>query len=109
MTNLALKLAENARSIGVKSVYGEPIELDGVTLVPVAIVKYGFAAGGGDDEAADAGGGVGVGVSMPIGAYISSGGTVRFEPNVISLLMVGIPFVWVAGKALARVTRALKR
>ena len=108
MTNLALKLAENARSIGVKSVYGEPIELDGVTLVPVAIVKYGFGAGG-DDEAADGGGGVGVGVSMPIGAYISSGGTVRFEPNVISLLMVGIPFVWVAGKALARVTRALKR
>lgn len=109
MTNLALKLAENARSIGVKSVYGEPIELEGVTLVPVAIVKYGFAAGGGDDEAADGGGGVGVGVSIPIGAYISSGGTVRFEPNVISLLMVGIPFVWVAGKALARVTRALKR
>ena len=108
MTNLALKLAENARSVGVKSVYGEPVEIDGVTLVPVAIVKYGFAAGG-DEDAVDGGGGVGVGVSMPIGAYISSGGSVRFEPNVIALLTVGIPFVWVAGKALARIIRALKR
>ncbi len=109
MTNLALKLAENVRSFGVKSVYGDPVEVEGVTLVPVALVQYGFGAGG-DDEAVDGvGRGGGGGMAIPIGAYVTSGGTVRFEPNVISLLAVGIPFVWVAGKAFARVIRALKR
>jgi len=109
MTNLALKLAENARSIGVRSAYGDPVQIEGVTIVPVALVQYGFGGGGeGDDEAAAAGGGGG-GMAIPIGAYVKSGGAARFEPNVISLLAVGIPFVWVSGKAIARIIRALKR
>ena len=109
MTNLALKLAENARSIGVRSAYGDPVQIEGVTIVPVALVQYGFGGGGeGDDSAAAAGGGGG-GMAIPIGAYVKSGGAARFEPNVISLLAVGIPFVWVSGKAVARIIRALKR
>jgi len=109
MTNLALKLAENARSIGVRSAYGDPVQIEGVTIVPVALVQYGFGGGGeGDDSAAAAGGGGG-GMAIPIGAYVKSGGAARFEPNVISLLAVGIPFVWVSGKAIARIIRALKR
>lgn len=109
MTNLALKLAENARSIGVTSVYGDPVQIEGVTIVPVALVQYGFGGGGeGGDEDGAAGGGGG-GMAIPIGAYVKSGGAARFEPNLISLLAVGIPFVWVAGKAVARIIRALKR
>jgi len=109
MTNLALKLAENARSIGVRSAYGDPVQIEGVTIVPVALVQYGFGGGGeGDDSAAAAGGGGG-GMAIPIGAYVKSGGAARFEPNVISLLAVGIPFVWVSGKAIARIIRAIKR
>jgi uncharacterized spore protein YtfJ len=109
MTNLALKLAENARSIGVTSAYGDPVQIEGVTIVPVALVQYGFGGGGegGDDDGAAGGGGGGM--AIPIGAYVKSGGAARFEPNVISLLAVGIPFVWVAGKAVARIIRALKR
>lgn len=109
MTNLALKLAENARSVGVKSAYGDPVQIDGVTLVPVALVQYGFGGGDAGETDDGAGGGGGGGMSVPIGAYVKSGGTVRFEPNVISLLAVGIPFLWVAGKTLARIIRALKR
>ncbi|WP_022886423.1 GerW family sporulation protein [Glaciibacter superstes] len=114
MTNLAVKLAENARTFGVTSAYGEPVEVEGVTIIPVALVQYGFGAGGDEDPAdgssgSGASGGGGGGMSVPIGAYVKSGGTVRFEPNVISLLAVGIPFVWVAGKAFARIIRALKR
>ena len=108
MTNLALKLAENAGSIGVRSAYGDPVQIEGVTIVPVALVQYGFGGGGEGDEAGPAGGGGG-GMSIPIGAYVKSGGAARFEPNVISLLAVGIPFVWVAGKAIARIIRALKK
>jgi uncharacterized spore protein YtfJ len=111
MTNLALKLAENARSFGVTTAFGDPIQVEGVTLVPVAYVQYGFGAGGDADtsEGDGAGGGGGGGMSIPVGAYVKYGDTVRFEPNVIALLCVGIPFVWVAGKALARIIRALKR
>jgi uncharacterized spore protein YtfJ len=109
MTNLALKLAENAGSIGVRSAYGDPVQIEGVTIVPVALVQYGFGGGGeGDDDESPAGGGGG-GMAIPIGAYVKSGGAARFEPNVISLLAVGIPFVWVAGKAIARIIRALKK
>lgn len=34
-------------NIGVKSVFGEPVEEDGVTIIPVAQVEYGFGYGGG--------------------------------------------------------------
>ena len=109
MTNLVLKLAENARSIGVKSAYGDPIQVEGVTLVPVALVQYGFGGGDAGETAASAGGGGGGGISIPIGAYVKSGGTVRFDPNIVSLLAVAIPFLWVAGHALSRIIRAVKR
>ena len=115
MTNLALKLAENARSIGVSSAYGDPVQIEGVTVVPVALVQYGFGAGGQDtgDGAAEKvdgfGGGGGGGLSIPLGVYTKHGTSVRFDPNIVPLLAVGIPFVWVAGRALARVIRAIKR
>lgn len=120
MTNLALKLAENARSIGVSSAYGEAVQIEGVTMVPVALVQYGFGAGGqdaGQDTEGQSthhigdgfGGGGGGGVSVPIGIYVKHGTSIRFDPNIIALLAVGIPFVWVAGHALTRVIRAIKR
>lgn len=109
MTNIALKLAENVRSAGVKAAYGTPVDVNGSTLVPVALVYYGFGGGDAGEEGGGAGGGGGGGLSLPIGAYVKSGGRLRFEPNVISLLAVGIPFLWVAGKALSRIARALKR
>ncbi len=49
------------------------------------------------------------GAAIPVGAYIRKGDDLRFEPNLVSLLAVGIPFVWVAGRALSRVIRALTR
>jgi len=108
MTSLPEKLAETFRSTGVKAAYGDPVQIDGVTLVPVALAYYGF--GGGDaGEAGGRTGGGGGGVSLPIGAYVKSGSSARFEPNVIALLAVGVPFLLVAGRALARVIRALKK
>ncbi|WP_104103246.1 hypothetical protein [Cryobacterium sp. M96] len=110
MTSLPEKLADISRTAGVRSAYGDPVQVDGVTLIPVALVYYGFGGGEGDSAVTGSGsGGGGGGASLPIGAYVKSGTTVRFEPNVISLLAVGIPFLWVAGKAVSRVVRALKR
>lgn len=112
MTNISLKLAETMSSSGIKSVYGEPVVVDGTTIVPVAAVQFGFGAGeggGGSSEEDAPGGAGGGGVAVPFGAYISDETGVRFRPNLITLLAVGIPFVWVAGHAWARVIRALKR
>ncbi len=110
MTNISLKLAETLTSNGIKSVYGEPVELGGVTLIPVALVQYGFGSGSmGDEDAHGAGGGGGGGYSIPLGAYVKDSDGLRFRPNLITLLAVGIPFVWVAGHAWTRVIRALKR
>ncbi|TDW31269.1 hypothetical protein [Cryobacterium psychrophilum] len=106
MTSLPEKLAEISRSAGVKSAYGEPIQIDGVTLVPVAIVQYGFGGGDAGDQGSGGGGGGG---ALPIGAYVKSAGTVRFEPNVIALLGVAIPFICVTGHVLTRIIRALKK
>ena len=109
MTSLPEKLAETFRSAGVKSAYGDPVQIDGVTLIPVALSYYGFGGGDAGEGGAAGSGGGGGGVSLPIGAYVKSGSTARFEPNVIALLAVGVPFLVVAGRALARVIRALKK
>ena len=92
-------------------VYGDPVEVDGQSLAPVALVWYGFGGGGEGDETgtgSDMGGGGGGGVGIPIGAYIKRDGVVRFDPNIVSLIAVATPFVCVAGWALSRVIRALK-
>ena len=106
MPNLPLELGKQTASIGVSSVYGEQQDVDGIRLVPVAVAWHGFGAG--EDASGSAGGGGGGG-AIPLGAYVRKGDDLRFEPNLVSLLAVGIPFVWVAGRALSRIIRALKR
>ncbi len=106
MPNLALELAQQSASVGVKAVYGEQQDLDGIRIVPVALTWHGF--GGGSDVDGNGGGGGSAG-AIPVGAYIRKGDDLRFEPNLVSLVAVGIPFVWVAGRALSRVIRALKK
>lgn len=114
MADLVVELANSVAGVGVKTSYGDQVDIDGTTIVPVAIGYYGFGGGSGEGATGDGidgtgSGGGGGGASIPIGAYVGRGGDVRFEPNVVSLLAVGIPFVWVAGKAIARIVRALKR
>ncbi|KQO08570.1 hypothetical protein ASF06_10425 [Agreia sp. Leaf244] len=110
MTNIAVKLAETVRSFGVGAVYGDPVEIEGQTLVPVAISWFGFGGSGSDDAASGLAGGGGGGAAIPVGAYVTQeNGRVAFEPNLISLLAVSIPTIWVTGKAFARIIRALKK
>ncbi|MDQ4212625.1 hypothetical protein [Microbacterium capsulatum] len=114
MPNIALELGRNAASLGVKSAYGETQEVDGAQFTPVALTLSGF--GGGDFDAknvgsadGDASGGGGGGIAIPLGVYVRREEGLRFEPNIVSLLAVAIPFVWVAGRALSRIIRALKK
>jgi uncharacterized spore protein YtfJ len=100
------------RSAHVETVYGEPVESNGRTVIPAASVGYGFGGGaGGDsadgenaDEEAGYGYGYGGGVSAkPVGALeIDEDGArfVRFDERAPpgALLLAGV----LIGFALAR-------
>lgn len=105
MPSVAVELGEKSAGFGVRSAYGEPQEIDGVTFTPVAFTMSGF--GGGQAQSADAGGGGGL--AIPLGVYVHREEGLRFEPNWVTLVAVAVPFVWVAGRALARIIRAAKR
>ncbi|MDR6866030.1 putative spore protein YtfJ [Microbacterium resistens] len=111
MPHIALELGKNAASLGVKSAYGETQEVDGAHFTPVALTMSGFGGGGIDAAGAsgDASGGGGGGFAIPLGVYVRREEGLRFEPNFVSLLAVAIPFVWVAGRAIARIIRVLKK
>lgn len=94
--------------MGVKAAYGDPVSLDGVDFVPVSLVWFGFGGGQDETEGGGAGGGGG-GASLPIGAYVTTDQGIRFQPNLIALLAVGIPFTWIAGKSLARLVKIIKK
>lgn len=66
-----------------ETVFGEPLEVGGVMLVPVSKVSIGFAAGGGEgkDDKRDSGSGTGGGVNVTPVALISiSNGEVNVHP-----------------------------
>ena len=73
--------------VDVNNVIGEPITVDGVTIIPVSKVSVGFGGGGSDFSKAPAsgelpfGGGVGGGVKVnPICFLIVKDGNVRMMP-----------------------------
>jgi uncharacterized spore protein YtfJ len=85
-----------AERIGAKlsssSVYGTPVERDGVTVVPVAAARFGFGAGGGSDPAKQQegeGGGGGGGV-VPVGYIELKDGRSRFIPVVYPARMLAL-------------------
>ncbi|HET9653864.1 MAG TPA: hypothetical protein VFP72_00790 [Kineosporiaceae bacterium] len=84
-------------TIGIRRVFGEPIERDGTVVVPVAVVMGGAGGGSGDNPAGQgqgSGGGFGV-WARAIGAYELRDGRLRFVPalDLVSLGMVGLVLV----------------
>lgn len=99
-SDLLQKIAETLGTTAtVKSVFGDPIQVNGKTVVPVAKVAYGFGGGFGagkngtvpDGQGEGGGGGGGV-RAFPAGALEITDDTTRFVPfsDVGSL---GIAFI----------------
>jgi len=123
--SLAVEAARDA--LTVRRAFGEPYEVDGATVIPVARVVggggHGFGTGStpdlvraaqtsddGTSSAAEAsGGGGGFGVRVrPVGAYVVSGGTVTWRPALdLNRVIVGGQLVGVV-VALAAIS-ALRR
>lgn len=75
-----LKAQEAMRA---ERVFGEPIERDGVVLVPAAEIRGGGGGGGGQDEEGSSGSGGGYGLrARPVGAWVIRDGDVRWMPAV---------------------------
>jgi uncharacterized spore protein YtfJ len=66
-------------AISVRKVFGETIEENGVTVIPVAKVAGG--GGGGGDTEGNGGGGFGL-AAKPAGAYLIKDGDVRWKPAI---------------------------
>ena len=71
-------------AITVKRVFGDPVERDGITVIPAAAVRGGGGGGGGTDpEDGSTGSGSGFGLEgRPVGAYVIENGSVRWEPAI---------------------------
>jgi uncharacterized spore protein YtfJ len=76
-------------SVSVRRVFGDPIEHDGVVVIPVARVAGGGGGGGDSDE--NGGGGFGIG-GRPVGAYVIKDGRVSWQPAIdpIRIAMVAV-------------------
>jgi uncharacterized spore protein YtfJ len=99
MPNVDELLSGAQDSISVKRVFGEPIEKDGTTVVPVATV-FGGGGGGGDN---DDNGGLGFGVgAKAAGAYVIKDGEVAWKPAVDVNRLIGLAFLLGLAFALRR-------
>jgi uncharacterized spore protein YtfJ len=108
MPNIDELLAGARDALTVRRVYGEPIEQEDVTLIPVAAIRGG--GGGGGDSEGNGGGGFGVS-ARPVGAYVIRDGEVDWRPavdanrNVLGWQLVsGLALLaaWAVGRRLAR-------
>jgi uncharacterized spore protein YtfJ len=81
VVNVEEVLNQARDNMTVKRVFGDPIEKDGVTVIPVAKISGGGGGGGGQDDEGASGGGVGYGLKAePVGAYIISNGELTWRP-----------------------------
>lgn len=77
-------------SLQAKVVYAEPVEKDGMTVIPAAVVLGGGGGGKGQDENARQGEGGGFGmIARPAGAFIIENGKVRWQPALDVTRLVG--------------------
>jgi uncharacterized spore protein YtfJ len=105
-------LERMARRIGMQArattIYGEPIDRDGVTVIPIARARWMFGGGAGHDNEQQAGSGGGGGASVsPVGYIEIKDGASRFYPIItppvgIIAAVAGLVLGVVLGRMLAR-------
>jgi len=100
------KLSERlGTQFSASSVFSDPVERDGITIVPVASVRFGLGGGGGEDrEKHQDGAGAGAGGTVtPIGYIELKDGRSRYVPLVHPARMAALTAAAVlAGLAILR-------
>jgi uncharacterized spore protein YtfJ len=106
--NVDEMLSGTRDAMTVKKVFGDPIERDGITLIPAA--KVSAMGGGGGDSENNGGGGFGL-RARPVGAYIVRGSEVTWEPavDVTRMAIMGMVTGIIALLAIRSVLKAFAR
>ncbi len=81
MTDVDDILSKAKDAMQVRTVYGEPIQSDGVIVIPAARIRGGGGGGSGKsgEEQQGSGGGFGL-MASPAGAFVIRDGMVRWKP-----------------------------
>lgn len=77
-------LSQASDAMQAKRVFGEPYEKNGITVIPVAVVRGGWGGGGGQGQSEEQtgwGGGGGL-AARGLGAFVIKGDTVTWQPAV---------------------------
>ena len=97
----------------VKTIFGEPVEKDGITVIPVARARWGFRGGGssggntGENQEGEGTGGVG-GVKVSPAGYVEvKNGRARFHPIYDPAMVTQI--IVASGVVAALLVRAVRR
>jgi len=111
LERLADKLGGRA---SVTAVYGEPVTADGVTVIPVAKVAFGFGGGAGREvgatKGAEGGGGGGGAEAKPLGYIEIRDGTATYKPIRDPWSDVVLPLAaLVIGGAMPKILRSIRR
>ncbi len=103
LERLAARLGQDA---GARTIYGEAVRQDGVTVIPVARVRFGFGMGRGKNSEGGEGGGAGVQVN-PAGYIEIRDGQVTFR-SIRSMLEL-VPVIVAGGLCATLLLRGLRR
>ncbi|MCC3155324.1 spore germination protein GerW family protein [Hymenobacter sp. BT770] len=105
--SLAERLAQVlSHSVRTEAVYGNPVERNGVTVIPVARAYYGFGGGSGTNAKSEAGTGGGGGATInPVGYIEMKDGRTNFRPIRSSV----VPLVAVSGLVAYMLMRSMPR
>jgi uncharacterized spore protein YtfJ len=94
-------------ALTVTRVFGESVERDGVTVIPVAVVRGGGGGGQGEGpgpEGVGSGSGGGFGIAAkPAGVYVIEGNSVRWRPAVdVNRVVLGAQVVMIVALLVLR-------
>jgi uncharacterized spore protein YtfJ len=108
VTRIADRLGQHASA---KAVFGDPIERDGITVIPVAKIRMGFGGGGGSgtgkhEDSGEGGGGGGGLTASPLGYIELSAAGAEFRK--IQATAELWPVVLAGGAAVFLVFRGLR-
>jgi len=95
----------------VRRVFGDPIEHEGVTVIPVAMVTGGGGGGSGQSAEESAGEGEGGGfggMARPAGVYVVRADSVEWQP-ALDVTLLGFAGILLAALITLTLGRALRR
>jgi uncharacterized spore protein YtfJ len=104
-TDVRQTIAEAKDAMSVKRVFGDPLEKNGVTVIPAARIQGGAGGGGGEGpEGQGSGTGSGFGMNArPAGAFVIKGDEVDWRPAIdVNRVILGGQLIAIAALLLAR-------